>query len=198
MSDKKKYDFSITTASLRLNEWNKVIDADLGRRELDIVQDLGGGKSKTATNMYREFVKRNAHFTPSQLSLFADTDLTSQKQLALLSICKLHRFVGEFVIEVLREKALLFDYKIHESDYTVFMRRKTELHEELDLLTENTRYKIKQVTFKILEESGLIDNVKTKIIQPQILSPDVIDVIKKDNKEWLKLFFWSDYEIENR
>jgi len=110
---------------------------------------------------------------------------------------KTYNFIREFVIEVLREKVLVFDYNITEGDYISFFRRKNELHTEMDSLTDKTQYKLKQVTFKILEQAGLIDNVKQRQIQPQILDTQTISAIVSDNKEWLKIFFMSDIDIEN-
>ena len=64
-------------------------------------------------------------------------------------------------------------------------------------LTETSYNKIKQVTFKILEQAGLIDNVKTKNIQPQILDEKTIRTILSDDPAWLKIFLFSDMDISN-
>ena len=53
------------------------------------------------------------------------------------------------------------------------------------------------MTFRILEQAGLINNTKEKIIQPQILQKEIIDSIMLDNAEWLKIFLISDLDIEN-
>ena len=65
----------------------------------------------------------------------------------------------------------------------------------MDNLTEMTINKIRQVTFKIIEQAGLIDSVKDKNIQPQILENKVIEAIRLDNANWLKIFFVSDMDI---
>jgi hypothetical protein len=67
----------------------------------------------------------------------------------------------------------------------------------MDNLTEITQNKIRQVTFKILEQAGIIDDVKSKTIQPQLLEQNVIRAIAEDDKEWLKIFLMSDLDIEN-
>jgi hypothetical protein len=86
-----------------------------------------------------------------------------------VSICKSYSFIIEFIVEVVREKVLVNDYQISDGDYISFYRRKFDLHEEMDSITELTEKKIKQVTFKILEQAGLIDDIKNRIIQPQII-----------------------------
>ena len=124
-------------------------------------------------------------------------DLLTQKQIAFLSICKSQAFIRDFTVEVLREKLLVFDFQITEGDFISFYRRTVESQPESDRLTENTKNKIRQVTFKILEQAGIIDSVKNKMTQPQLLDTTVIKAIASDNKNWLKVFFMSDIDIQN-
>jgi len=197
MPSTNKYSFSFTASSLRLKDMIIVAQHKVSNTEIDYVNVLGNGKSVTGKRMLSEYNKRLSYLSDKQLKLLADSDLVVQKQIAFLSVCKTYAFIREFVIEVLREKVLVFDYNITEGDYISFFRRKNELHTEMDSLTDKTQYKLKQVTFKILEQAGLIDNVKQRQIQPQILDTQTISAIVSDNKEWLKIFFMSDIDIEN-
>lgn len=196
MIDTDKYDFSFTALSLRLNEMLLVAEAAKGGKEIDYVNELGGGKSSTGKRMFSEFKKRLAFLTPKQIEILLESSLVTQKQIALVSICKSYGFIRDFVIEVLREKLLLYDYEITEGDYISFYRRKFELHEEMDSLTELTEKKIRQVTFKILEQAGLINDIKSRIIQPQIIEFKLIKAIVQDNPNWLKVLLLSDMDIE--
>jgi len=165
--------------------------------QLDLVNELGSGKNATGKRMLMEFKKRLSTLTENELHLLVNGDFTTQKQIAFLSVCKSHKFIRDFVVEVLREKLLVYDYQITEGDYISFYRRKTELYPEMEKLTNITQNKVKQVTFKILEQAGIIDNIKNKMIQPQLLDANVINTIASDNKQWLKVFFMSDMDIEN-
>ena len=196
MIDTDKYDFSFTALSLRLNEMLLVAEAAKDGKEIDYVNELGGGKSSTGKRMFSEFKKRLAFLTPKQIEILLESSLVTQKQIALVSICKSYGFIRDFVIEVLREKLLLYDYEITEGDYISFYRRKFELHEEMDSLTELTEKKIRQVTFKILEQAGLINDIKSRIIQPQIIEFKLIKAIVQDNSNWLKVLLLSDMDIE--
>lgn len=91
----------------------------------------------------------------------------------------------------------MFDYHLTDGDYISFIRRKSEQHIEIDELSDMSRKKIKQVCFKVLEQAGIIDNVRTKEIQPMILKKELIQVIVKDDPNWLKVFFVSDLDIMN-
>jgi hypothetical protein len=191
-----KYDFSFTASSLRLNEMLLVARAYHDDVEVDYTNDLGGGKSSTGKRMLSEFKKRISHLTPVQVEVLLNSDLVTQKQLTLVSVCKSYSFIREFIVEVVREKVLVYDYQITDGDYISFYRRKFDLHEEMDSLTELTEKKIKQVTFKILEQAGLINDIKNKIIQPQIIDYKLIKALVQDNPNWLKVLLVSDTDIQ--
>lgn len=192
-----KYDFSLTSASLRLSVMIKVAQEIQGGVKLNVTEDIGGGNYETGRRMYGEIKKRLSFLTEKQLALLLNGSLTTQKQIAFLAVCKCFDYLREFVIEVLREKVLVFDYQIYEGEYRTFYRRKSDLHLEMDDLTENSKKKVRQVLFKILEQADLIDNIRTKVLQPQLLDKETIEIITEDNPNWLKIFFFSDIDIAN-
>jgi hypothetical protein len=192
-----KYDFSFTASSLRLSKLRLVAEHQINGEVTDYINDLGGGKSSTGKRMLAEFNKRLNFLSETEKNLLIKADLTTQKQLAFLSVCKTHAFIRDFVVDVLREKVLVFDYEITEGEYITFFRRKSDVHPEMDDLTDITQNKVRQVTFKILEQAGMIDNIKTKNIQPQLLDSQLIKAIISDDSQWLKVFLMSDLDIEN-
>lgn len=192
-----KYQFSFTAASLRLNDFVQVARLKKDNQTVDHVNLLGAGKSATGIRMIAEYEKRLATLTPEQIRLLTEGGLSTQKQIAYLAICKTYLFIREFTVEVLREKLLLFDYSISDGEFISFLRRKLESHPELEKITDKTTYKIRQVTFKILEQAGIIDTIKNRILQPQILDSEVIKAITSDNKEWLKVLLVSDMDINS-
>ena len=196
MTETKKYNFSFTGFSLRENEMLKVAEAISKDLPVEMV-DFGDGNRNTGQRRLVAIKRRLDQFTKQQFELFLTSDFLIRKQLAFLSVCKAHAFIREFVVEVLREKLLLYDYEITEGDYISFYRRKFESHPEMEALTEQTEYKIRQVTLKILEQAGIINDIKERILQPQLLSTEIVQVIVSDNKEWLKVFMLSDEEINN-
>ncbi len=196
MTETKKYNFSFTGFSLRENEMLKVAEAISQDLSLEMV-DFGDGNRNTGQRRLVAIKRRLDQFTESQFELFLTSDFLVRKQLAFLSVCKAHAFIREFMVEVLREKLLVYDYEITEGDYISFYRRKFELHPEMEVLTEQTEYKIRQVTLKILEQAGIINNIKERILQPQLLNTEIEKAIVNDNREWLKVFMLSDEEINN-
>lgn len=194
---------SFTAVSLRVNESVQIIQAarELGLSDLSQLPGklelIGGGNSRTSDRQFREIRKRLDLLTPSQRELLATGDLDTQRQLCFLSVCKLYGFVRDFTVEVLREKVLVFDYTLGYDDYDIFYNRKKQDHPELAELTESTRKKIRQVTFKMLEQAGLVFNLKgSYTIQLQFLGQQLTNVILQDNPEWLKIFHYTDYQIK--
>lgn len=195
MNNYTKYEFSFTASSLRLKGMIIVAQHELAGTTVDYVNELGNGKSSTGKRFLAEFKKRLKHLTPLQLNLLAKGSLNEQRHIAFLAVCKTYGFIRDFVVEVLRDKYSVYDFDITEGDYFSFFRQKIEQHPEMEDLTEETEKKIRQVTFKILEQAGLIESVKHKTIQPQIIDPAVIKAITKDHPDWLKIFLFSETEI---
>ncbi|WP_319589381.1 BrxA family protein [uncultured Draconibacterium sp.] len=196
MIDIEKYDFSFIALSMQVNLMVKSARTLKDNKKIDVAE-IGDGNSKTGKRKLVDIKKRIKNLTSNELSLLLNGDLITQRQIAFLSICKTHFFIRDFTVEILREKLLVYDYQLTEGDYIIFYRRKSEMHPEMDKLTEKTQNKIRQVTFKILEQAGIIDDVKSKTIQPQLLEHSVIRTIEEDDKEWLKIFLMSDLDIEN-
>ena len=188
-----KYEFSLTGSSLRVNEMILFATKYINEGLLEFKSDKG----TTNKRMVSEFKKRIDNLTVNQQELLLNSNFSNQKQLAFLSACKTYSLLRDFVIEVVREKYLIMDFNLSDTDYISFIRRKEINHDELANLTDQTQAKVKQVIFKILEQAGIIDNVRDKEIQLQILGASTKKSIIEDNPEWLKVFLLSDMDIQN-
>lgn len=188
-----KYEFSLTGSSLRVNEMILFATKYINQGLLEFKSDKG----TTNKRMVSEFKKRIDNLTVNQQELLLNSNFSNQKQLAFLSACKTYSLLRDFVIEVVREKYLIMDFNLSDTDYISFIRRKEINHDELASLTDQTQAKVKQVIFKILEQAGIIDNVRDKEIQLQLLGESTKKSIIEDNPEWLKVFLLSDMDIQN-
>jgi hypothetical protein len=193
IESKLKYEFSLTGSSLRVNDM--VLFAT--KYVIDGVAEFKSDKGTTNKRMVSEFKKRIDNLTHNQQLLFIEGNFSTQKHLAFLSACKSYSLLRDFVIEVVREKFLIMDFNLTDTDYLSFIRRKEIEHDELAELTDLTQGKVKQVIFKILEQGGIIESIKTKEIQLQILEGKIKRVIVDDNPEWLKIFLMSDSDIQS-
>jgi hypothetical protein len=153
-------------------------------------------KTRTSDREFREIRKRLDKLTPDQINILIHGDLISQKQIAFLAVCKHYDFIRDFTIDVIRDKALVYDYTINESDYNSFINGRIHIHPELEDFSDSTLKKAKQVLFHILEQAGIIDTAVNKRIQPQLIQADVIKAITKDDPAWLKIFMMPDKDIK--
>lgn len=197
MIKNSSYSFSFATTALNVHEMGKVAQSIVEKREMDATNELGNGKKASGQKKMQEYTSRIRTLTPDQLQLLAHGNLNSQQQIAYLSICKSYGFIRDFVVEVLRDKVLLFDYQIEDSDYMSFWRNKTELYPRMESFTESSQKKIRQKTFQLLAEADIIDSTSNKMIKIQIIDPVVEKVILKDNPNWMKVFLKSDLDIQS-
>ncbi len=196
MVAEKKYNFSFTGASLRTREL-VMVGKHLTEQPMDNIESiLGNGKIAAGSRFLKEMSKRFKVLSPLQQRTLITGSFKTQKEIAFIGTCKYFSFIRDFIVEVIREKYLVYDYELTEGDYISFFRRKAEQHSEMDKLTEITQKKVKQVTFKILEQAGLIDSIKTKMIQPQLLEPETRNAILNDHTDLFKIFLLSDFDIE--
>ena len=122
-------------------------------------------------------------------------NLDNLKNLTMLSCFKLYNFIFDFAVEVMRNKLLLFDFQLINSDYESFYDSKRIAYDNLNTISEASQYKLKQVMFKMFEQADFIDNIKNKNIQKPYLSEKLIKLIVQDNPKYLGAFLYSDYEI---
>jgi hypothetical protein len=198
-----KYKLSYTAASLMLNESLKIAELYDELRDWDSVlktiieeNTLQKNKESTIKREFRELRERLEKLTPSQFETFLNSDASSQRLLLFLGICKLYKFIGDFVVEIIRNKALTFEYILTESDYIRFFDTKANQYSNLETITASTQYKLKSTLFLILQEVGLINNRKEKWITPPIITGRIADVVIEESPELLKFWLVSNLDME--
>jgi hypothetical protein len=202
MTKIKKYNFSLTGASAmitetliiakeydRLKDW-KAVENSI--KENNLLMKI---KDSTFKREFVEIKKRLLTLNQEQLNLLINGDLDETKAIIFLSLVKTYTFFFDFITEVIRNKYLMFDYIVSESDYIKFFNSKSLIHEELNNISDKTAKKVKQVIFKLMEQVGIITNIKNGSIIKPMISDAVIEVIIKDNPEYLSVFFYQKEEI---
>ena len=197
-----KYKFSYTAASFMLNEMVKIAEIYREQKNWDkareIVLEENIIQKKTlasAKRMFGEFKLRISTLTEAELDLLVDGSYDDQVQLNFLAICKLYLFIQEFVVDVLRNKYLVFDTLMLEMDYLTFVEEREAVLPELEALADSTKGKLRRTLYLILREVGMLSDGERKIISPIILTDKVKEVVADDNSELLKIFLMSDSDI---
>lgn len=201
---KLDYKLSFTSASLLINDsikvaeiFNEVKDWEKTKETILKQNTLQRKKEGTVIRELQELRHRISSLTSKQLELLLNSDIETQRLIMFLGVCKYYQYIKEFTIEVLRNKILLFDNQIYESDYEKFFAQKSSLSAKLSSISKTTNEKIKRVLFTILWQAGIINNVKEKIIQQPFMTVRLISAVIQDNPNNLRIFLLSDRDIKN-
>ena len=157
---------------------------------------LQKGTVSTRKREFAEIKKRVALLSEEELLFLIDATTDELKLYCLVLCARSYRLIFEFIVEVMRDKYLMFDYQIYDSDYQSFIDAKTASSSKLQSITDKTKYKIKQVIFRILEQSSLIDSSKRRNIQKPYISDELQAIVAKEDVKYLACFLYSDRDID--
>lgn len=198
------YSLSFTAASLMYFETEQVANLYLEHQDWNVAKQLvidenilQKGTVSTRKREFAEIKKRLKDLNNNELKFITECTIDELKFFCLYLCSRSYRLLYEFIVEVVREKYLMFDYSIFDSDYARFIESKTASSIKLQKMTEKTHYKIKQVIFKILAQSGLIDSVKTKNIQKPYIPKELETIVANFSVKYLAVFLYSDTDIKN-
>ncbi len=192
------YRFSFTAASLMVTELYelacKVVESG-AKIESMTAKDLKKERAVTSKREFTEIQLRLATLTRRELEFLTEAKFDERKLLCLVAFGRTYGFFRDFVEEVLVEKVSLFDFHLTDRDYFTFVNRKQIDHEELERLADSTKKKIKQVVFKVLEQAGIIDSIKTKNLLIPHIGRSFEKLICQTNPYDLKLLLYTDQRI---
>lgn len=186
----ERYKFSFTAASLQVPVMTslaeKMVNEGLSLDELK-PEDVGKERAKTNKRQFIEMKKRLATLSDDEINHLARASYEEQRLLSMVAFARAYRFFYDFVTDVVAEKVALFNFTLTDMDYNVFFSRVAADHPEADKLTSLTQKKVRQYTFKVLEQAGLINNVKERIIQVPQLSIAFTSLISATRPQDLRL-----------
>lgn len=180
---------SVTIAKLylELGSWNEVKDKAIANNVL---------QSRAVSTLKRisyEIISRLSTLTSEELILLVNSSHKDQAYLIWMAVCRHHKFIADFAIEVLRERFITFKPDLQYSDFDVFFNRKCDWHSELDGLSISTKKKLRQVLFKMLREADFLDGKNN--IQATILSPRLLEVIERNGGRDIMYFTVSENAV---
>lgn len=180
---------SVFLAELYLKnlDWNKVKEQ---------ITKINGLQTKTRASFiryYGEISTRLKLLCDDQIKLIVEGSLQERKWILWVAVCRKHKIINDFAIEVVREKFLQLNYKITYKDFDIFFNQKAEWHDELDKLTDSTRGKIRQVLFRMMREADiLLPNDEINRIH---LTSKFIETMKRTNRAEFSIFPITELEI---
>lgn len=106
-------------------------------------------------------------------------------------------FYLDFIRENVREAFYSLHDRVSYANFNEFFNEKKYIHPELEAITELTIAKIRQVVFRIMEQTELIESTETGILRRPYLTEQMEQVIVKDHPRWLTIFLHSNNEINH-
>lgn len=195
-----KYNMAFTAGGLFIRESADLANLYLSLREWNTVKTQANRdnliRSRTASSserICREICFRLEKLNDEEIKILTEGTLQEQQQILWLAICRRHRFIYEFAVEVIREKFLQLNLDLHQEDYDAFFNAKAEWHDELEQLTESTRTKTRTVVFRMLREADIL--TKAHMINPVMLSSQVARTVGSYSPDDLRVFPLSDRDI---
>jgi len=182
-----KYRLSFTSGALLLPETVTIAKRYLELHDWDALQSetlegllLRKTRASSRVRYFREIRARLMQAHPFELEYVAED--TNESCFVVFVICtRYYRLVGDFVRETLRDKIVMRDEALVFSDYFHFIEEKMKVHPELLELSETTRIKLRQVTFRMLNEGGLLQKGKNPRVTVPLLSEALVQKYLENN-----------------
>ena len=173
---------------IELKDWNQAVNY--------IIKENDKRSASTIKRESSELVLRLKTLPENLLFRFVNTAPDDAKIILFYSILKSYTIIKVFCLEVMYEKYLMMDFEIQEYEINGFFRKQEEKYEEFAKKSDATKYKLKQVIFKILADATLLKSTKEKtIIKPLIENTTANLIVQDSDKSYLKAMLMSDEEI---
>ena len=196
---------SFTAGAAMLNETHAVASALLDcdgdwdkTKDITFKENLMQKDRATSNARYFALMKQRLEtLNNEELTMLVNDTVSVRRLLVLLAICKAHPFIYDFISEVVRERFYNQYERISHADFNEFYNENKYVHPELEKVTEQTVAKMRQVIFRILEQTEIIEDAESGILRRPYLSENIERLIVKDDPKWLAIYLYSNNEINN-
>ena len=189
---KIKYRLSFGTGNAYINESNLILKKYLENKDWRETEKYSIENNILQTNtlssskrIFREISLRLKSLSQQEQEFFIRSNYVDQSILIWISICRTYKFIGDFSSITISEKFNSYQLKLDYNDFNYFYEQQKVFHEELNLLKDSTRKKLRQLILGIMKYLNMIS--KAKEITPLLPSVDLKEVSKLTRKD-IKLF----------
>jgi len=181
------YSAGLMSQSCWFVEFKKIVQLiAAGKTEEEIKNEclennlLGAVKEYRAKRMYGYLINRAAMLDDELVQLFMESDLSTQKVINLIAILRGDRLFFEFVYEVYREKALLGQHILEDSDINIFFTKKGNQSEVVEGWNDSTKKHLRSNYVTCLADANLLQiEKKVRKITTPILDSQLIRYMDK-------------------
>lgn len=188
-----RYALSFTVGGLLVNEAAILAPTYIEHRDWAMVRELAVRNNllqarthSSGVRIVRESVKRLSALSEGAIDLIADSTASERSHLMWAAACRCYDLVGEFAEEVLRERFLTLAGTVRYEDFDSFYRAKSMWHDELSAVSSGTYTKLRQVLFRMMDESGLL--TPQGAIEPTLISARVAACLSASRPSDVRFF----------
>ena len=199
-----RYSFSFITGALFVAESTAIVPLLAQGKTWPEIETVAAQdnllKSRTAASrlrLLREIKYRLSVLTEAEVDFLIGAGNQDLRALLFIGICRHFSFIRQFVVTVLRPKALALDFQIMPSDFTGFLHRESREHPEIEALTDKSTAKIRQVLCRMLAEASLVDSTSSLLLTPSIPSRALAKVVAKSDANQLRWLLVADADIRH-
>ena len=145
----------------------------------------------TLKRVCREIIGRLKTLSGREIEYLVAGSSAEQARLLWIAVCRRYRFIGEFAVEVMRERRLAFLLDLRHEDFDAFFDRKAEWNTQLDEIKPGTRRKLRQVLFRMLQEAGILTASHT--MTGVLLTSGLLKALHPDRRD--DVVFFPVYEV---
>lgn len=165
MQEKTDYNMSFTSGGLLEKESRVLANEYLQAKDWAIASqkiqndNMFQYRTLVATKrIIQELKSRFSYLNEDALQLIVSGFPNEMKQILWFAICQKHKFISDFIKEVVREKYFIGQFELENYDFNAFFNKKMLEYPSLEKITDGSRAKLKQVLFKMLREVGILNN----------------------------------------
>lgn len=125
----------------------------------------------TTSRYLLEVVRRLKGLDETLLAIIADGEPTQRTQVLWVAACRYYQLLGDFAVEVVRDKFLHGNAQLKPDDFTRFVNQQSMWHPELEEKTEHTIKNLRSNAFQMLREASLLEtdgHISGAFLSPQV------------------------------
>ena len=188
---RKEYSAGMVKLSFWFAEFRKVIEMlSSGKtlpeiKQMNVQENIFSAPTQArAIQIFNTVSTRVKDLDPSFYAVFAKSDISTQKLIALIAVLQTDSLFFDFVYEVYREKLILGIDELADSDVGIFFKNKQLQSEKVAKWTDYTLKRLGTCYKTMLMEAGLIDQgTGTRKILKPILDKTLEECLKANGME---------------
>lgn len=188
---RKEYSAGMVKLSFWFAEFRKVIELlSNGKtlpeiKQMNVQENIFSAPTQArAIQIFNTVSTRVKGLDSSFYAVFAKSDISTQKFIALIAVMQTDSLFFDFVYEVYREKLILGIDELADSDVGIFFKNKQLQSEKVAKWTDYTLKRLGTCYKTMLMEAGLIDQgTGTRKILKPILDKDLEECLKINGME---------------